>query len=286
MLRRTTGNGSTAQVGASARMITRRWLFLLPALLLIQCDRRAPDRAVEIATTTSLQGSGLLDVLSTEFRRQTGLEVHAFVVGSGQAMNLARKGTVDLIITHDPERERQFVATMRPRMYRQFMWNDFVIIGPPNDPAGIRQAKTAADAFRRIDDHRAKFCSRSDQSGTHMKELDLWRLARVDPRKNPQYLRMGQPMAYLLRSADELQAYALSDRATYDALAPKLKNVILLDGDPFLRNVYALTLMRGRPGTDYAHAQRFAAWLLADGRRVVESFRIRGHREFFWITGD
>jgi len=269
-------------------MITKRWLFLLPALLLTHCDRRAPDRAVEIATTTSLQGSGLLDVLSNEFRHQTGLEVHAFVVGSGQAMNLARRGTVDLIITHDPERERQFVATMRPRMYRQFMWIDFVIIGPPTDPAGIRQTKTAADAFRRIHDHRAKFCSRNDQSGTHTKELDLWRLSRVDPLKNPQYLRMGQPMAYLLRSADELQAYALSDRATYDALAPKLKNVILFSGDPLLRNVYALTLMRERKGlvTDYAHTERFANWLLTDGRPVVESFRIRGHPEFFWIAGD
>lgn len=269
-------------------MTDKRWLFLVPALLLVRCDHRAQDRAIEIATTTSLQGSGLLDVLSIEFRRQTGLEVHAFVVGSGQAMNLARKGTVDLIITHDPERERQFVATMRPRMYRQFMWNDFVIIGPPSDPAGIRQAKTAAGAFRRIYDHRAKFCSRNDQSGTHMKELDLWRLSRIDPLKNPQYLRMGQPMAYLLRSADELQAYALSDRATYDALAPKLKNVILFSGDPLLRNVYALTLMRERKrrGTDYAHTERFANWLLTDGRPVVESFRIRGHREFFWIAGD
>jgi tungstate transport system substrate-binding protein len=269
-------------------MTTKRWLFLVPALFLIHCDHRARDRAVQIAATTSLQGSGLLDVLSKEFQRQTGLEVHAFVVGSGQAMNMARKGTVDLIITHDPEREREFVATMHPRIYRQFMWNDFVIVGPTNDPAGIRGTRTAAEAFRRIDERRAKFCSRNDQSGTHMKELDLWRLSRVDPLKNPQYLRMGQPMAYLLRSADELQAYALSDRATYDALAPKLKNVILFGGDPLLRNVYALTLMgkRRRPGTDYAHAQRFAAWLLTHGRPVVESFRIRGHREFFWIAGD
>src|SRR5437899_3414576 len=146
-------------------MISKHWLFLLPALFLIHCDQRVQDRGVQIATTTSLQGSGLLEVLSKEFQRQTGLEVHAFVVGSGQAMNLARKGTVDLIITHDPDRERQFVATMRPRIYRQFMWNDFVIIGPTSDPAGIRHAKTAADAFRRIYDHRTRFCSRNDQSG-------------------------------------------------------------------------------------------------------------------------
>jgi len=267
-------------------MIHKRWLLVIFGLFLIHCDHRARDPAVEIATTTSLQGSGLLDVLSAEFKRQTGIEVHAFMVGSGQAMNLARKGTVDLIITHDPEREREFVAGTHPRIYRQFMRNDFVIVGPHDDPAGISRAKTATEAFRLIFERRAKFCSRNDQSGTHMKELDLWRRAGVDPLKNLEYLRMGQPMAYLLRSADELQAYALSDRATYDALAPRLKNVVLFAGDPLMRNVYALTLMRKRAVDDHGNAQRFARWLLTDGRRVVESFRIRGHREFFWIAGE
>jgi tungstate transport system substrate-binding protein len=267
-------------------LINRHCLFLLLALLLVHCDHSKHDRAVEIATTTSLQGSGLLDVLSAEFKRQTGIEVHAAVVGSGQAMNLATKGTVDLIITHDPERERQFVAAKKPQIYRQFMWNDFVIVGPRDDPAGIGHAKTAAEAFRLILKRQAKFCSRNDQSGTHMKELELWRRAGVDPLKNPKYLRMGQPMAYLLRSADELQAYSLSDRATFDALAPELKNVVLFAGDPLMRNVYALTLMRKPAATDHSDVQRFAEWLLTDGRRVVESFRIRGHREFFWIPGD
>jgi tungstate transport system substrate-binding protein len=269
-------------------MTAKYWLFLVPALFLSHCDHRTRDRAVEIATTTSLQGSGLLDVLSGEFKRQTGLEVHAFVVGSGQAMNLARKGTVDLIITHDAESERKLVAATHPQIYRQFMWNDFVVVGPASDPAAIRKSRTAPEAFRRIDERRARFCSRNDQSGTHMKELDLWRRAGVDPMKNPQYFRMGQPMAYLLRSADELQAYVLSDRATFDALAPKLKNEILFGGDPLLRNVYALTLMHAGKGagTEHAHAERFAAWLLTEGRRVVESFRIRGHREFFWIADD
>jgi tungstate transport system substrate-binding protein len=267
-------------------LINRRCLFLLPALLLIHCDHSKHERSVEIATTTSLQGSGLLDVFSAEFKRQTGIEVHASVVGSGQAMNLATKGTVDLIITHDPERERQFVAATQPKIYRQFMWNDFVIVGPHGDPAGIGHAKTAAEAFRLIFERQAKFCSRNDQSGTHMKELDLWRRAGVDPLKNPRYLRMGQPMAYLLRSADELTAYALSDRATYDALAPELKSVVLFAGDPLMRNVYALTLMRKRTIADHGDAQRFAQWLLTDGRHIVESFRIRGHREFFWIAGD
>jgi tungstate transport system substrate-binding protein len=265
--------------------LARRGVAFLALASLIACGLHR-ERSVEIATTTSLQGSGLLDVLSREFRRKTGLEIHAFVVGSGQAMNLARKGTVDLIITHDPERERELVAATHPQIYRQFMWNDFVIVGPPNDPAGVRQARTATDAFRRIGERRARFCSRNDQSGTHMKELDLWKRSALDPLKNPQYLRMGQPMAYLLRSADELQAYALSDRATYDALAPNLKNVILFGGDPLLRNVYAVTLMRKRAGVHYACDQRFAAWLLTNGRPVVESFRVRGHREFFWIAGD
>ncbi len=214
------------------------------------------------------------------------MELRAFVVGSGQAMNLARGGTVDLIITHDPTRERQFVSDMRPEIYRQFMWNDFVVVGPRHDPAHVRQARSAAEAFRRIDSVHATFVSRNDRSGTHMKELDLWLAAAVNPGTNPNYIRMGQAMAYLLRSADELQAYTLSDRATFDQLAHQLNLADLYEGDPILRNVYAVTLLRARDPTLEMHerGRTFAQWLLSPrGRDVIEKYRIAGRQEFFWI---
>jgi tungstate transport system substrate-binding protein len=269
------------------RVTQSRCRFVKPVALLaltalLNCQPREPS--VTIATTTSLEGSGLLQVIRVEVKRQTGILVKAFVVGSGRALRMASQGDVDLTITHDPDAERTFVAEHKPELYRQFMWNDFVIVGPQSDPAGISRMPSAADAFRRLYDSRSKFLSRSDQSGTHMKEIALWRAANVAPAANPNYLPMGQPMAHLLRSADELQAYALSDRATFDQLAPSLHIGVVFAGDPTLRNTYAVMLMRRPDSDEHRNAKTFARWLLSpEGRHVVESFRIRGHRELHWM---
>ncbi len=261
---------------------SRLLIAIALGIALASCTRA--HESVDIATTTSLDGSGLLQELRAQFKEDTGIELDAFVVGSGQAMRMARRGVVDLIITHDPVNESQFVLTERPLIYRQFMWNDFIIVGPTSDPASVRSAHSAAEAFRRVHAAHAKFGSRNDQSGTHVKELAIWRAAGISPASNPNYLPFGQPMAHLLRSCEELQAYTLSDRATFDQLSKHLSLVIEYQGDPTLRNVYALTLMRPRNARGYGNAQKFARWLLSDrGRRVVESFTIHGHREFFWI---
>ncbi len=263
-------------------MAPRLFIAIVLMVSLQSCTHE--HESVDIATTTSLDGSGLLRELRQEFKRDSGIELNAFVVGSGRAMRMARSGLVDLIITHDPVDERQFVLTQHPQIYRQFMWNDFIIVGQRSDPASVRSAHSAAEAFRRIHGAHAKFCSRNDQSGTHVKELALWRAAGVSPTSNPNYLPLGQGMADLLRSCDELQAYTLSDRATFDQLSERLDLGIEHQGDPTLRNVYALTLMRRRNARGYATAQKFAQWLLSErGRRVVESFTIHGHREFFWM---
>jgi tungstate transport system substrate-binding protein len=218
------------------------------------------------------------------FKEQTRISLEAFVVGSGRALRMASEGKVDLTITHDPDAERRFVGQNKPELYRQFMWNDFVIVGPRSDPAAVSHARSALEAFRRIHDSKSRFLSRNDESGTHMKELALWRAAGVSPASNPNYLPIGQPMAQLLRSTDELQGYALSDRATYDQLAPSLRSAVLFTGDPTLRNIYAVTLMRGADSEEHRNARTFAKWLLSpDGRRVIESFRIRGRQELHWI---
>ena len=257
--------------------------FALVALVVaVACAPQ--ERSVDVATTTSVHGSGLLRLMQMEFKRQSGIMIHAFVVGSGRALRMAAEGTVDITITHDPVAEQAFVTRFKPELYRQFMWNDFVIVGPPEDPASVSQARSAAEAFRRIHDRQGKFLSRNDQSGTHMKELSLWRAAGVSPVSNPSYVPIGQPMAYLLRSSDSVQAYALTDRATYDQLAPSLHLAVLFAGDPVLRNVYAVILMRRSDSRQYRSARKLANWVLsADGRRTVESFRIRGRQELHWI---
>lgn len=256
---------------------------LLTIALIFACQQHS--RSIDIATTTSMQGSGLFEVLRKSFAERAGIDVRAFVVGSGQALKLADKGTVDLTITHDPEAEQQFVTRTRPELYRQFMWNDFVIVGPPNDPARISTSRSAAEAFFRIHNSAGRFVSRNDQSGTHMKELRLWKMAGVDPGQNSGYFPMGQPMAHLLRSADELRAYTLSDQATFDQLAPRLNLKVLMSGDPVLRNIYAVILMRRPENRAHRDARTFAHWLLSeDGRSVIEAYRIRGRQEFFSFT--
>lgn len=222
--------------------------------------------------------------MRVEFKKKTGITLNAFVVGSGRALRMASEGKVDLTITHDPVAERAFLIRYRPELYRQFMWNDFVVAGPAADPARVSAAHSAAEAFHRIHRSTSPFLSRNDESGTHAKERSLWRAAGVSPESNPHYMPMGQAMAQLLRSADELQGYALSDRATYDGLAPTLRLEILYAGDPTLRNLYAVTLMRRPNSEEYRNARTFVDWLLsADGRRLVESFEIAGRRELHWI---
>ena len=262
-----------------------RRIALLSAALLLSCQPH--HHSVTIATTTSVEGSGLLQLMRTEFERQTGIMLNAFVIGSGRALRLASQGKVDLTITHDPEAERAFVAQNKPELYRQFMWNDFVIVGPRADPAHVRSATTAVDAFSRISRSRSKFCSRNDQSATNTRELALWTAASIVPTSNPNYLRMGQPMAHLLRSANELKAYTLSDRATFERLSPKLNLEVVFSGDPILRNTYSVTLLRPVRGTqqrEWQDDERFAHWLLSNrGRDIVRRFAINGRAQFHLI---
>jgi tungstate transport system substrate-binding protein len=253
-----------------------RRALLAIALLLVACSGEAPPKSFVLATTSSLQGSGALELLQVELKRDTGIEIHPVVIGSGQALQLAAQGQADVTITHDPGAEKRFVAAHKPRLYRQFMWNDFVIVGPMDDRADVAHARSAADAFARITKTHAVFVSRNDQSGTYTKERALWRAALTVPELNPGYLKMGQPMAALLRSSSELQAYTLSDRATFEQLAPALRLRLLYAGDPFLRNVYSVILISADP-----NAASFVDWLLRGrGRSLLENYEIKGHRAF------
>ena len=250
-------------------------------LLLAACTREPRAKSFVLATTTTMQGSGVLPVLIVEFKRDTGIDIHPLVVSSARALEFAALHEADVTITHDPGAEKRFVKTRGATLYQQFMWNDFVITGPPDDPADVAHATSAANAFWRIHQAHRVFMSRDDQSGTNTKERALWKAALVVPEFNPGYLKMGQPMAALLRSSSELRAYTLSDRATFEQLKGSLQLRILYAGDPFLRNVYAVLVPRPSGRGEATNAQRFVDWLLhGRGHSLLETYEIKGKRAF------
>lgn len=254
------------------------------ALLLTVCSRKEQAPSFTLAATTTIQDSGVLPLLLAEFKRDTGIDIHPKVLSSRQSLSLAEGREADVTITHDPAGERAFVARNSPALYRQFMWNDFVIVGPAKDRADIAHARSAALAFRRIALAHAVFFTRNDQSDTNLKELALWRRALTVPDFNPGYIKMDQPMADLLRSSSKMSAYTLSDRATFDQLANDLQLRLLFEGDAYLRIVYAVILVRPNGSPEAVNAKRFVDWLLQGrGHSLLENYQIRGKRAFHML---
>jgi tungstate transport system substrate-binding protein len=257
--------------------------FLLLALA-PACARQAG--LIHMATTTSVDNSGLLAVLLPEFQKDTGLTVQAVAVGSGRALDILDRRDADVALTHDPDAERRYVDRGVFGNYRKLMFNDFVIAGPGGDPAGVRQAAGAVDAMARIAGAGEPFASRADSSGTYSRELLLWKTAGRTP-DGERLIETGQGMAATLRIASERQAYVLSDRATFAQLAATLRLAILGEGDPILLNTYAVGYRAGLTGDRLANAQRLLAWLTdGRGRDVISAFRIQGQPAFaVWPAG-
>ena len=195
------------------------------------------DKTVILATTTSTQDSGLLDELVPLFQKETGYVVKTIAVGSGQAIAMGKRGEADVLLVHSPEAEKALMAEGSGVNRRIVMHNDFVLLGPPNDPAGI-QKRAAVESFQRIASAKALFLSRGDNSGTHSQELKLWKAAAIGLEGQAWYQQSGLGMGQTLAIAAEKKAYTLSDRGTYLALRKKLGLVILHEGDPALMNVY------------------------------------------------
>lgn len=218
--------------------MTRTGIALLSALVVAVAVVQAQSTpSIILATTTSTQDSGLLDVLVPRFERERGIEVKAIAVGTGAALRMAAMGNADVVLTHAPESEQQYVDAGDLIEGRLVMHNDFVIVGPRNDPAGVKSHRSIRDAMRAIA-VRGTFISRGDQSGTHTQELVLWAAAGIDPRALDRREETGQGMGATLNVADQRRAYTLTDRGTYLALRARLALVVLFQGDPSLRNVY------------------------------------------------
>jgi tungstate transport system substrate-binding protein len=255
-------------------------LVLLHALLVAGCGRDEQGvRTVVLATTTSVGTSGLLDVLLPAFRESHPIEVRAHLVGSGLALRMLEKGDADVVISHAPAAEAAALRRHPEWRYRKIMFNDFVLVGPPEDPAGVKGTIDAAAAMRRLAHAGAKFLSRGDQSGTHEREEALWRAAAARP--GPDRLPVsGAGMGATLRMASETGAYTLTDRGSFAQMADGLRLAIVVQGDPALLNTYAVITAPSGPSASDAHA--FADWLSdGNGRTIVERYRVRDTQAFF-----
>lgn len=247
---------------------------VLAAVLSLGCDRAAPPR-LDIATTTSVQNSGLLDALLPAYRDDGGVEVRVHAAGSGRALQMMSEGLVQLVISHAPDAESRALLEHPSWVRRELATNAFVIVGPPSDPAGVGAAADAADAFRRIAQSNVPFVSRGDRSGTHEREEVLWDAAGLRPPMD-RLIVSGRGMALALRHADEVNGYTLSDEATFRQFEGEIELTLLFSGGTALLNVYSVI----HPSADAA-AAAFAGWLTGPaGRAHISGFAIGGRPMF------
>jgi len=265
-------------------------LFWIGALILFSMpwSPLSAEDAVRIrmASTTSTQNSGLLDVLLPAFEKaeEGRIKVDLIAVGTGRALKIAERGDADLVFVHAPELEEEFVKKGFGVNRRPVMHNDFVVLGPSSDPAGVKDAHTAMDAFQNIAKQKASFISRGDQSGTHLKELAIWSKAGVNPGGEGWYVEAGSGMASTLRIAEEKQAYTLSDRGTYLNYRERIHLPILFQGDPVLHNPYGIMAVNPKrfPHVHYKEAMRFIDWILSpEAQSLIASYKIAGESLFF-----
>jgi len=238
---------------------------------------------LRLSTTTSTDNSGLLKVLLPPFEKATGVAVDVIAVGTGKALKLGESGDVDVVLVHDPGLEEKFLAGGFGVDRRSVMHNDFVVVGPKDDPEGLRGARSAADAFRKLAAGKAPFVSRGDESGTHQKEKALWKAAGVTP-AGAWYMQAGQGMGEVLQMADEKRGYALADRGTFIAYERKVDLVVVSEGDPALFNPYSVIAVNParNPHVRYDLARRFVDYLTGpEGQEVIAGFRIEGKQLFF-----
>ncbi len=244
---------------------------------------------IRLSTTTSTENSGLLKFLLPAFEAESKIKVQVIAVGSGKALELAKNGDVDVALVHARDAEDQFVAAGFGVYRQDVMFNDFVIVGPDSDPAGVRQVKDVLSGFKRIVEQKTKFISRGDRSGTDMMEQSYWKNLGQKP-VAPAYVSAGLGMGEVLNMAAEMQAYTLSDRATFAAHKngrngrPKTNLQIVLEGDARMRNPYGVIAVNPAryPDIKFVSAKKFIDWLCSDaGQKKIAAFRIDGAQVFF-----
>lgn len=236
-----------------------------------------------LAATTDVRDSGLLDYLDPQFAVDSGIQVRYVAVGTGQALNLAERGDADALLVHAPSLELAFMSQGQGLCRSLLMRNEFLLVGPPGDPAHVRGLTNVTEAFRQIARTNSTFVSRGDRSGTNVKELQIWALAGFapSPANDSWYIETGQGMASTLTVASEKAGYTLTDDATFYALESGLVLEILVRGDPLLANIYHVIVVSpaAHPGVNTGSAQAYAEWLTSPrGQALIGGYQVAGHR--------
>jgi len=247
---------------------------------------RPASQSIILASTTSVENSGLLAHILPAFTKETGITVHVLAQGTGQALQTAARDDADLVLVHDPEAEQKFIAAGDGIDRRQIAWNDFIVVGPRSDPAHIGGTHDAVAALKAIAGAQAPFVSRGDKSGTDALEHRLWRVAEIDPAKaggGSWYRDIGGGMGAALNTAQAMRAYTISDRGTWLSFGNKGDLTVLVEGDPRLLNRYDVILLNPEkhPVPKQALAQRFAQWLLSpEGQAAIGGYEVAGEQLF------
>lgn len=268
-------------------MKTARFPVLLSLFALIlfagaSCDKARGPEVLKLATTTSTENSGLLDVLLPVFEKKHRARVDVIAVGTGQALKLGENGDVDVVMVHAPDAEKKFVAAGFGLERTEIMYNDFVIVGSEDDPAGVAGMKDAAAALTAISEKEQLFMSRGDDSGTHKKERELWAAAGIAPAGN-WYREVGNGMGATLIMASEQGGYTLTDRGTYLSMMDKLSIAPLVEGDPRLNNIYSVIAVNPEryPGIKIDLANEFIEWITSpEAREIISNYKIAGQQLF------
>jgi len=272
-------------------MLSRRSLIAVALGLLFSTSAVAQDKSIVVASTTSTQDSGLFGYLLPLFKAKTGIDVKVVAQGTGQALDTARRGDADVVFVHARSAEEKFLAEGFGVKRYPVMYNDFVLIGPRSDPAGLKGTKDIVAALKTIKSKGIAFISRGDRSGTHIAELNLWKVAGIDiaADKGPWYKEIGQGMGAALNTASAANAYVLSDRGTWLAFKNKGDLVIEVEGDKRLFNQYGVMLVNPQkhPTVKKELGQQFVDWLISpEGQRDIAGYKINGEQLFYPDAGD
>lgn len=260
------------------RNIIFKIVFLFAVSMILISSVFANPVHLKLATTTSTENSGLLGVLLPPFEEKFGIKVNVIAVGTGQAIKLGENGDVDMILVHARAAEDKFIEEGYGVNRRDVMFNDFIILGPSNDPAEIRSESNVTLALKRISDRKAYFVSRGDDSGTHKKEKVLWQNAKTSP-EGEWYMEIGQGMGAALQVTNERQAYILCDRGTFLAYKDKIELIILSEGDPLLFNPYGIIAVNPAryPHVKYIEAIQLIAWVTSvEGQKIIGEYKKEG----------
>jgi len=244
---------------------------------------QAAEKIVRLATTTSTASSGLLDAILPKFETRCGCKVHVVAVGTGKALKLGEDGNVDVVLVHARTAEDAFVAAGHGVDRRDVMYNDFVLIGPGNDPARIRGEKGVLAAMKKIAEAKWKFVSRGDGSGTDQMEKNYWKMLTIQPAAQRWYLSAGQGMGEVLMMAGEMRAYTLTDRGTYISFRDKIGLPVLMEGDARMFNPYGIIAVNPKkyPKTNYQGASELIQWITsAEGQKLIADFKVGGEQLF------